>query len=279
VFEQTLLEQLFAVIAGLLLGSFLNVCIYRWPNDLSVMKPSRSFCPNCERQIAWFDNIPVLSYLLLRARCRHCHEPISWRYPLVEVLTALSFWWFVRQSGFTPEAFRNCVFAFILVGLIFSDFETMLLPDELTLGGTVIGLAFSLWIPAPSSMLGAIASMAGLDLSPRLASFAEAAVGAAVPSFLMWLMGYLFEKLRKKEGLGFGDVKMVAMIGAFVGITGTLQTVILASVAGSVIGLLWLKLTRQSSETYQPFGSFLGAAALVTAAGGQTWFWKLLGGE
>jgi leader peptidase (prepilin peptidase)/N-methyltransferase len=120
--------------------------------------------------------------------------------------------------------------------------------------------------------------VAGLDLSPRLASFGEAVMGAAIPSFLMWLMGYLFEKLRNKEGLGFGDVKMVAMIGAFLGITGTLQTLILASVAGSIIGLLWLKLTRQSSETYQPFGSFLGAAALITAAGGQTWFWNVLGG-
>jgi leader peptidase (prepilin peptidase)/N-methyltransferase len=277
--ELSFLEPLLATVAGLLLGSFLNVCIYRWPNDLSVMAPARSFCPHCEQQIAWFDNVPVFSFILLRGRCRHCREPISWRYPLVEVLTALSFWWFVTQAGFTPIALRNCVFAFILIGLIFSDLETMLLPDELTLGGTVVGIAFSLWIPANASILSAVASIAGFDLSPRVASLAESVAGAAIPSFLMWLMGYLFEKIRKKEGLGFGDVKMVAMIGAFVGLTGTLQTVILASVAGSIIGLLWLRLSRQSSETYQPFGSFLGAAALVTAAGGQTWFWKLFGGQ
>jgi leader peptidase (prepilin peptidase)/N-methyltransferase len=272
-------EQFLAIIGGLLLGSFLNVCIYRWPNDLSVMRPSRSFCPNCEQQIAWFDNIPVLSYLLLRARCRHCQQRISWRYPLVELLTALCFWLVTVQYGFTPVALRNCVFVFLLIGLIFSDFETMLLPDELTIGGTIVGIAFSLWIPANDTLFALLANILGYEINPRLASFGESVLGAAVPSLMMWLMGAIFEKVRKKEGLGFGDVKMVAMIGAFLGITGTLQTVIIASVAGSIIGLAWLKLTRQSTDTYQPFGSFLGAAALATTIGGQTWFWKLFGGQ
>lgn len=272
------LEQLLAILAGLLLGSFLNVCIYRWPNDLSVMRPARSFCPACEKQIAWYDNIPVLSYLLLKARCRNCHSTISWRYPLVELLTAAAFWWFAARYGLTPEALRDCVFAFILIGLIFSDFETMLLPDELTIGGTIIGLAFSLWVPVPGSLFAFAASLFDIQLSQRQASFGESALGAAIPSGMMWLLGYLFEKIRKKEGLGFGDVKMIAMIGAFAGLLGTLQTVILASIAGSITGLAWIKLTHKPTDTYQPFGSFLGAAALATAIAGQTWFWNLLGG-
>ena len=272
-------EQLLAIIAGLLLGSFLNVCIYRWPNDLSVMKPARSFCPGCEQQIAWFDNIPVVSYALLRARCRNCKTPISWRYPLVEVLTATCFWWFVAKHGLSLAALRDCVFAFILIGLIFSDFETMLLPDELTIGGTIIGLAFSLWVPVGDSVFALAASIFGYAPGPRLTSLGEAALGAAIPSFSMWLMGFIFEKVRKKEGLGFGDVKMIATIGAFMGLVGALQTVILASVAGSIIGLAWIKLSGKGTDTYQPFGSFLGAAALVTLVAGQNWFWRLFGGN
>jgi len=272
-------EQLLAIIAGLLLGSFLNVCIYRWPNDLSVMRPARSFCPGCEQQIAWFDNIPVLSYAVLRGRCRSCQAPISLRYPLVEGLTAVCFWIIVAQHGLSPLSLRNCVFAFILIGLIFSDFETMLLPDELTIGGTIIGLAFALWVPLADSTFALAASVFGYSPNPRVASLGEAALGAAFPAFAMWLMGFLFEKLRNKEGLGFGDVKMIAAIGAFTGLTGTLQTVILASVAGSIIGLIWIKVSRKPTDTYQPFGSFLGAAALATLIGGQNWFWRLFGGN
>ena len=274
-------ESIFAILAflaGLLLGSFLNVCIHRWPRDMSVVKP-RSHCPGCEKQIDWYDNIPVLSYLLLRGRCRHCATPIPWRYPLVELLTAACFWWFVTRYGLTLEALRGCVFAFLLIGLIFSDFETLLLPDELTLGGTVLGLAFSLAIPLHDSTFTLLAAILDLHLSAPLASFAESALGATLPSFLMWLMGVIFEKLRNKEGLGLGDVKMIAMIGSFLGLTGTLQTVILASIAGSIIGLAWIKLSKKETDTYQPFGSFLGLAALATALAGQGWFWTVMGGN
>ena len=140
--EFVLAEQGIVVTLGLLLGSFLNVCIHRWPNDLSVVKP-RSFCPHCERPIAAYDNIPVLSYLLLGGKCRHCKASISFRYPLVELLTALCFAWFTALHGLTLTTAANCVFAFLLIGLSFSDLETLLLPDELTLGGTLAGLAFS----------------------------------------------------------------------------------------------------------------------------------------
>lgn len=275
--EFVLAEQLVAVTLGLLLGSFLNVCIYRWPNDLSVVKP-RSFCPHCERPIAAYDNIPVLSYLILRGKCRHCKAAIPFRYPLVELLTALCFAWFTALHGLTLATAANCVFAFLLIGLSFSDLETLLLPDELTLGGTVAGLAFSLFVPVHDSSFALIASLAGFHPAPHWTSLGEAVVGATVPSGIMWLIGFLFEKLRHKEGLGFGDVKMIMMIGSFLGLLGMLQTLILASLAGSIIGLIWIRVARKESDTYQPFGTFLGAAALLTAIIGPNWFWNLLGG-
>ncbi len=276
--EFVLAEQCIAVTLGLLLGSFLNVCIHRWPNDLSVVKP-RSFCPHCERPIAAYDNIPILSYLLLGGKCRHCKASISFRYPLVELLTGLCFAWFTALHGLTLTTAANCVFAFLLIGLSFSDLETLLLPDELTLGGTVAGLAFSLFVPVRDSSFALTASLAGFHPAARWASFGEAVLGATVPAGIMWLIGYLFEKIRHKEGLGFGDVKMIAMIGAFLGLLGMLQTLILASIAGSVIGIIWLKLAGKETDTYQPFGTFLGAAALLTAILGPNWFWLLLGGS
>src|SRR5437764_1154024 len=119
---------LLAGLFGLLIGSFLNVCIYRWPRDLSVVRP-RSKCPECDRPIAWYDNIPVLSFLILRGHCRGCGTRIHWRYPAVELLTAASFVFFVRQHGLSIEAVKYCTFSAILIGLVFSDLETLLLPD------------------------------------------------------------------------------------------------------------------------------------------------------
>jgi leader peptidase (prepilin peptidase)/N-methyltransferase len=236
---------------GLLIGSFLNVCIYRWPRDLSVVKP-RSSCPSCSRMIAWYDNVPILSFLLLRGRCRNCANRIGWRYPTVELLTALCFAWFAARYGFSIQTAKFCVFSCLLIGLIFSDLETLILPDEFTLGGLVIGLAFAPFTAVPQ------------PLFPR--PFVEAAVGAALPAGTLWLLGWIFEKVRHKEGLGFGDVKMIAMVGAFLGVQGVLLTVILGSVAGSIIGLAYIKVTKQDASTFQlPFATFLGAAALIAA--------------
>jgi leader peptidase (prepilin peptidase)/N-methyltransferase len=262
-------EALLAGLFGLLIGSFLNVCIHRWPRDLSVVRP-RSKCPACDGPIAGCDNIPLLSWLALRGRCRHCRAPIHWRYPLVELLTALSFAYFVFQLGFTPAAARYGVFAAILIALIFSDIETLLLPDELTLGGLALGLLFSLFVPVPDSTFHAIAGLFGFHPAVAAGSFGEAALGAFLPAAAIWLAGWLFEKLRHKEGLGFGDVKMLAMIGAFLGIRGALTTIILGSLLGSVVGLAFIKLTGRDAGTYQlPFGAFLGAAAFATAIEGQ----------
>ncbi|HWD99018.1 MAG TPA: prepilin peptidase [Bryobacteraceae bacterium] len=264
-----------AALFGLLFGSFLNVCIHRWPRDLSVVQP-RSMCPGCERPIAWYDNVPLLSYAMLRGRCRHCGVRISWRYPLVEALTAAAFFYFVRRGGgFTAEALKNCLFSAILIALVFSDLETLLLPDELTLGGLVAGLAISWFVPTPDAIPG------GYFQSARVASFLAALAGAAVPAFALWAVGWLFEKLRHKQGLGFGDVKMIAMIGSFLGLRGSLLSLALGAVAGSVAGIVWILALRKDASSYPlPFGTFLGIAAFVAAATGPAiteWYAGLLG--
>jgi leader peptidase (prepilin peptidase) / N-methyltransferase len=264
-----------AALFGLLFGSFLNVCIYRWPRSLSVVRP-RSMCPGCERPIAWYDNIPLASYAILGGRCRHCSVRISWRYPLVETLTAAAFFYFVRSAGgFTAEALKNCLFSAILIALVFSDLETLLLPDELTLGGLAAGLAISWFVPTRDAIISAPFR------NLRLESFLEALAGAAIPSLALWAVGWIFEKLRHKEGLGFGDVKMIAMIGSFLGLRGALLSLALGAVAGSVAGIVWIVALRKDASTYPlPFGTFLGIAAFAAVAVGPAimeWYAGLLG--
>jgi leader peptidase (prepilin peptidase)/N-methyltransferase len=269
------LEALVAIIAGLLIGSFLNVCIYRLPRDLSVVRPRRSFCPACEHQIAWYDNIPILSYLFLRGRCRHCRARISLRYPIVELLTAALFFVIVSTLGLTAVAVKLCAVVALLVGLTFSDLEERILPDEFTLGGTALGLALAWFIPVDDMIAQSILLVAGIRPGPHWTSMAESVLGAALPSGFLWLGGMLFEKLRHKEGLGLGDVKMMMMVGAFLGLRATLLTLILGSVAGSVIGLIYIKVTKKDAASYElPFGTFLGFAAIFVAlAGGKVIRW------
>ena len=274
-----MVEWVIAGLFGLLIGSFLNVCIYRWPRDLSVVRP-RSACIECEAPIAWYDNVPVLSYVILRGHCRQCGAGIHWRYPLVELLTAISFAYFVHQSGLTVEAAKYCVFASILIALVFCDLDMLILPDELTIGGFLIGLVFTLFTPMPDSTFRLIVSLFGVELGPRAGMLGEALFGAIVPAGSIWFGGWLFEKLRHKEGLGFGDVKMLAMVGAFLGIRGALLTIVLGAVAGSIVGVVFIKATGKDPANYPlPFGSFLGAAALVAAIEGQSmmaWYMRSL---
>lgn len=257
-----MLEAILAFLIGLLIGSFLNVCIFRLPRDLSVVAP-RSFCPGCEKTIAWYDNIPVLSYVLLGARCRYCKERIPIRYPLVEISTAAAFAVCAGAFGFSLFALKWALFSAILITLIASDIEERILPDEFTLGGTAIGLILSAFVPMDP---GFVHLFLGRYLEPRWLSVGEAILGAAFCSGLFWLFGWAFEKIRKKEGLGFGDVKMIGMIGAFLGLQGALLTLIVASLFGSVGGLLYFWLSGKDWSSYPlPFGSFLGLAALAVA--------------
>ena len=252
-----------AFLAGLLIGSFLNVCIFRLPRDLSVIKPARSFCPECEKTIAWYDNIPVVSYLVLGGRCRQCKARIPVRYPLVEVATGAAFALCVTALGLTLPALKYAIYSAIMITLIASDLEERILPDEFTLGGTLLGFAFAPFVPLEHYFA---AMFIPFSWGERWQSLGESVFAAVVGSGSIWLVGYLYEKFRHREGLGFGDVKMIMMIGAFVGLRLSLMTLILASIAGSVLGLAYIKLTGKDASTYElPFGSFLGATALVVA--------------
>ena len=258
-------DAILALLFGLLIGSFLNVCIHRWPRGRSVVKP-RSHCVRCRKPIAWYDNIPVVSYLLLRGRCRHCGRHISARYPTVELLTGLVFFWFVWKLGFTPAAAKMCVFGALLIALVFSDLEKRILPDELTLGGTLIGLAFSACVYLRDESAQGLFWLMGLDFGLRAQSIAASVIGALLPAFFLWGGGWLYLKLRHREGLGLGDVKLMMMVGAFLGLASSLATLLAGSLAGSVISLIYIKLAKKDATTYQlPFGTFLGLAALAIA--------------
>jgi leader peptidase (prepilin peptidase)/N-methyltransferase len=293
---------------GLAFGSFLNVCIYRMPLDLSVVTP-RSACPHCKRLIAFYDNLPVVSWLFLRGRCRHCKARISVRYLFVEVLTAALFLGCYAYSGLTLTTLKYCVFGFLLLGLIFTDAETKLLPDKLTLPGLAFGLLFSLLVPvhdlASQFLPGVLTLPFSPDLAARLLSLLDSLLGAALGASFIYGAGAVYLRWRGAEGMGFGDVKLMAMVGAFLGIKLTIFTIFAASLAGSLFGLttvlvVWIKRTHrftrrlanlqaarrrgwQSAQMvyrhYQmPFGVFLGSTALLASFVGKqflSWYGRL----
>lgn len=277
---------------GLAFGSFLNVCIYRLPLGLSVVTP-RSACPNCKHPIAFYDNLPVLSWLILRGRCRQCQARISPRYLLIELLTGVLFLGCYWYFGLTLSTLKYCAFAFLLLGLIFTDAETKLLPDKLTLPGLALGVMFSLLVPMDdlaSQFLPGLVHVSFPDGAQlRLFSLADSLLGAAVGASFIYGAGAMYLRWRGMEGMGFGDVKLMAMVGAFLGMRLTIFTIFAASLVGSFFGIatvliVWLKRRRrflrradalvarrrawQSAQMvlryYQmPFGVFLGSMAIV----------------
>jgi leader peptidase (prepilin peptidase) / N-methyltransferase len=254
---------------GLLIGSFLNVCIYRMPRDLSVVRP-RSFCPQCEHPIVWYDNIPLVSYALLSGRCRRCGRRIPIRYPIVELLTGVLFFCAFRFLGSSVAAAKFAVFGAIMIALVFSDLEERILPDEFTLGGTAIGAIFAAFVPVSGGILLVLLYHAKF---PRLVSVGDSLLAAGICSGALWLVRALYEKIRNREGLGLGDVKMGAMIGAFLGIQGALLSLLLGSLLGAIIGLGYAWFTGKDASTYElPFGSFLGASALAVGFFGEVIF-------
>lgn len=258
-----MIEAGFALLFGLLIGSFLNVCIYRWPLDLSVVRP-RSYCPACQAPIAWYDNVPLASYAILGGRCRHCRARISPRYPAVELLTGGLFFWLVYNYKLTPTAFKMCAFSAMMVGLFFTDLEQRILPDEFTVWGTVVGLVFALFAPSQDNTARAVLWAVGLGSQGWIANLSAAVVAAGLPAGILWFGGWLYSKIRHREGLGFGDVKMVALLGCYLGLEAGLATLIFGSIAGSVLGLGYIKATGNDPSTYElPFGTFLSGAALV----------------
>jgi leader peptidase (prepilin peptidase)/N-methyltransferase len=244
---------------GLIIGSFLNVCIGRLPAGQSIVSPP-SRCPRCGAGIEWYDNIPVLSYLVLGGKCRRCQARISLRYPLVEIATSGCF---VLQGlvygDDLPMLASRLVLTALLIALFGTDLETMRLPNVLTLPGLVAGLTFSVFLPP-----GPLASAIG------------AAVGAAIP----WAIRWIWHRATGVEAMGLGDVKMLAMIGAFLGWRQVWVVLFLASISGAIVGLLVITARGRSARTRLPFGTFLALAAFVASLTGEAvldWYLGLFG--
>ncbi|HEX4167832.1 MAG TPA: prepilin peptidase [Bryobacteraceae bacterium] len=249
-----------AFLAGLLFGSFLNVCIYRIPRDLSIVAP-RSFCPECGKQLSWWQNLPLLSYLLLRGRCRQCRERISWRYPLVELVTGGLFLLIAKEFGLAPKALKWVVFESLLLILFWTDAEERILPDEVIIFGSAAALACCFFIPLPGLMGTLIAPKESVVVQ----SIVNALAGAALLAIPIWLIGALYGRLRRREALGLGDVKLLAMIGLFLGLEHGLLAITIGTVAGALFGVFYVAITKKDVASYElPFGSFLcvGAALL-----------------
>jgi leader peptidase (prepilin peptidase)/N-methyltransferase len=267
---------LVAFLLGLLIGSFLNVCIYRWPREESVVQP-RSRCPRCLAPIAWYDNVPLLSYLLLRGRCRGCGAPISIRYPIVELLTAVFYAVVAARFGLDPFAFKVALFGSMMLVLFFTDLAEFILPDEITLGGILLGLALSVFVPVDSGP-ATLAFVLTDTAAPRWAvSLADAASSALILGGFLLLVGEAYYRLRKIEGLGLGDVKMVAMMAAFWGISETVLILVLSSLVGAVSGILIVVIGRKQWHYALPFGSYLAATGIVVTLWGDailSWYWN-----
>lgn len=237
---------LLAGVLGAVIGSFLNVCILRWgaePKQSVLRPPSR--CPKCGRGVRWHENVPIVSWLVLRGRCRGCREPISVQYPLVELATALLWAFMVWRYGFGLEALRGAVFGTILLGIALTDARAYVIPDEFSLGGLGLGVLFAL--------------LAGRQ--PLM----TALLGAAVGFGLLWLVAVAGQWMFKQEAMGGGDIKMMAMVGAFLGWQGTLLTVFLGALIGS---LIFVPLTLAGSKKLVPFGIFLAIGAAATYLAG-----------
>ncbi|MGE0614306.1 MAG: A24 family peptidase [Bacteriovoracia bacterium] len=231
---------------GLVVGSFLNVVIYRLPRDESVAWPA-SRCPQCQRPIRWYENLPVVSYLALRGKCRGCEKKISLQYPVVELLTALLFLFTVIRFGLTPLVIvRDLPLVASLIAVTFIDLEHRIIPDQLSLGGLVWGLATA-WLTQDLGLLRAF-------------------IGAAAGFGIFYGFSWLYYLYAKRVGLGGGDVKLLAMLGAYVGFSGVLSTILLSSIAGSVIGVGWALINRKRDvmSVAIPYGPFLVFGALYT---------------
>lgn len=248
-------------LVGGCVGSFLNVCIYRIPREESVVTP-RSHCPHCGAMIAWYDNFPFFSYVFLRARCRKCGGVISARYFLVEMLTAVLFLLVWLKYGFD---LRTPVYWMVVSGLIlgtFVDFEHMIIPDRVTLGGVIAGLVLSPLIP---SLQGETAALRALG---------QAAFSAALGAGILWGVGMVGKWVLKKDAMGMGDVKLLGGVGALLGWRAVLFTIMISAVIGTVVGVGLILTRRKEWQSRIPYGPYLSIAAVLWILWGALW-WDL----
>jgi leader peptidase (prepilin peptidase) / N-methyltransferase len=269
----------FVFLFGLIIGSFLNVCILRIPSGKSIVLPA-SACPKCGELIRPYDNIPVLSYLLLGGKCRGCKTKISWMYPLVELLTGLLFLGCFYAFGISFETGKWAAFSAIMVVLVFTDLRERILPDVVNFTGLAIGLLFSLFSkPTDGTALWIANHLFDYPPPTPVLSLVDAILGAAVGGGLLWLVSEAYFKLRGREGMGLGDVKMMLMAGAFLGAKRTLLTILAGSLLGSVLGVAIILARRKDADYELPFGTFLGAGALLVVFFGTplvNWYQSLL---
>ncbi len=264
------LQLTFIFIVGVCIGSFLNVCMYRLPRHISLISP-RSKCPNCSHLIEWYFNIPLLSFFLLKGRCHYCQNYIAWRYPLVELLTAI-LWIFVYDLSLKTIApfwffFFFSLFLFGLIVATFIDLEFFLIPDAISLGGIPVGILAATLIPSlmgkASAFQGAIASL----------------FSSLLAGLLLWVIAFLGKTFLKKEAMGMGDIKLIALIGAFLGIEKACLALFFGSVIGSVIGILLILKGNAQWKSKIPFGPYLAAGALIALFFGDAflmWYFKVL---
>lgn len=255
---------------GLAFGSFLSVCIHRLPRGESIVTP-RSQCPRCNQPIRWYDNIPILSYALLRGRCRNCREPISPVYPAVEILTGALWVATFAEYGLTPEASKVLTFGMLCLVLVFTDLLARRIPHSVTIFGMALGLLLSFFLPVDNRPLDWMLRRAGIFLEDPFSSVFGALAGAFIGGGLFYAVGTAFYYLggRKKEYLGFGDVMLMLMVGSFLGVPLTLLTVLVGSLVGTIIALPLELASPRFRNTQWPYGTFLGSAAIYASLGGQ----------
>jgi leader peptidase (prepilin peptidase) / N-methyltransferase len=233
-------------VLGACVGSFLNVCIYRLPRHESLMWPG-SRCTRCARALSWYENVPVVSWVVLGGRCRTCREPVSWMYPVVEIITALTFLSGYLLYGITAIGAVRVLFACALIVLFVTDLQHKILPNVITVPGIVVGFALSLFLPP---------------------GWRDSLIGIAVGGGTLFAIAETYYRVRGLEGLGMGDVKLLGMIGAFLGWKLVLLTLVFASFAGSIAGVALIASGRGSMKYALPFGTYLAVAALVAAIWG-----------
>lgn len=244
-----ILFDIFIFIFGAVLGSFLNVCIHRLPRDKSIVQPP-SACPNCQQPIRFYDNIPIVSYILLGGKCRDCHAKISTRYPLVELLTAVLCFVLYRKLGISFEFFVSVLFVALLVVISFIDLDFQIIPDILSIGGLIVGLFLAIFRPF------------FLYLHPKF-NVLDSLYGVLLGGGVLFIIAYGYKLIAKREGMGGGDIKLLAMIGSFCGIKGVLFSLMAGSLLGTVVGIPVMFAKGKDTKYAIPFGPFLALGAIV----------------